>query len=200
MDKFEITYIYTQSVRANSAPKHVDQHAPALSRQHRSLRERLDRLSTPDGPSRPSVPLSVCQDCLLASLLPHCCRVRCLGPFPWPVVTQHQCFVSFFFLPVLSNARNDSSGVSFLLHLQHIGRPQLSFSAFLNTLCYLGLLELIGKYEKSSFDTIFQEKYGDSQSKFILLQLLLYRWCPICWLQEDIYWETPVAQHLCQNN
>lgn len=81
-------YIYLYII---GAPKRRDQQLHKNSRRHRSLNECLDRLSGPDGPSRPSVPLSVCQDCLVDSpLLPRCCRLRCLGPFPWPVVTRHE--------------------------------------------------------------------------------------------------------------
>lgn len=107
---------------ANGTPKRIDQQLHKLSRLHRSLRECLDRLSTPDGPSRPSAPLSVCQDCLLASLLPHCCWWCCLGPFPWPVVTRHEQFFYFFFLPVLSN-----ECTLFPLHLQRICRCRLVY-------------------------------------------------------------------------
>lgn len=124
VDKYKIIYIYTQSVCANGTPKRIDQQLHKLSRLHRSLRECLDRLSTPDGPSRPSAPLSVCQGCLLASLLPHCCWWCCLGPFPWPVVTRHEQFFYFifYFLPVLSN-----ECTSFPLHLQRICRCRLVY-------------------------------------------------------------------------
>lgn len=81
-------YIYLHII---GVPKRRDQQLHKKSRRHRSLNKCLDSLSGPDGPSRPSVPLSVCQDCLVASpLLPRCCRLRWLGPFPWPVVTRHE--------------------------------------------------------------------------------------------------------------
>lgn len=130
-NKYGILYIYPQSVHANGAPKRIDQQLHKRSRRH-SLSECLDRLSGPDGPSRPSVPLSACQDCSLASPpLPRCCQLCCLGPFPRPVVTPH----GRFFLPrcSLMNApqRNGSWGASVPLYLQHVGRCGLVYFHYL---------------------------------------------------------------------